>query len=79
VNSDGCRAADPSVEQEADRLGGELLIPFDAALAAARKRWSDEDVADAFEVSLPYARMRMNLSGARKIVSRQRASRRRRS
>lgn len=79
VNSDGCRAADRSLEEEADRLGGELMIPFDAALAAARKSWSDEDVADAFEVSLPYARMRMNLSGARKIVGRQRAYRPRRS
>jgi len=75
VNGDGCRAVAPAVEAEADRLGGELLIPFKAALAAARREWSDEEVAAAFEVSVPYARMRMNLSGARKVASRQRAAR----
>jgi len=77
VNGDGCRAADPAVEEEADRLGGELLIPFKAAVTAARRGWSDEDVATYFEVSVPYARMRMNRSGARTIVARERARRRR--
>jgi hypothetical protein len=78
------RPADPAhVERlataldDTDRLGGELLIPFKAALAAARRSWSDEQVAVAFDVSLPYARMRMNLSGARKVADRQRALRRR--
>src|SRR5215213_9957467 len=37
VNGDGCRGVAPAVEAEADRLGGELLIPFKAALAAARR------------------------------------------
>lgn len=73
INAEGCRAADPNAEQEADRLGGELLIPLPAALAAARRGLSDEEVADAYGVSVAYARMRMNLSGARKIVQRQRA------
>lgn len=77
VNGDGCRAADPAIEEEADRLGGELLIPFKATLAAARRECGDKDVANYFEVSVPYARMRMNRSGARTIVSRQRAARRR--
>jgi hypothetical protein len=75
VNGDGCRAVAPAVEAEADRLGGELLIPFKAALAAAHRGLSDEEVAAAFEVSVPYARMRMNLSGARKVAGRQRAAR----
>jgi hypothetical protein len=56
---------------------GELLIPFKAAMTAARRRWSDEDVASSFEVSVPYARMRTNRSGARTIVARERARRRR--
>ncbi|MGN6243881.1 MAG: ImmA/IrrE family metallo-endopeptidase [Motilibacteraceae bacterium] len=75
VNGDGCRAADPAIEDEADRLGGELLIPFKAALTAARRGWSDEDVAAHYEVSVPYAKMRMNRSGARTIIARERARR----
>lgn len=74
-NTDGCRSADPEKEEEADRLGGEILIPSEAAISAARQSLSDEEVAAAYAVSVPYARMRMNLSGARTVVKRQRAYR----
>jgi len=70
VNEDGCRAADPDAEEEADRLGNELLVPNRAAVAAAKNGWADEEVAQTYGVSVPYARMRMNRSGARKIVQR---------
>jgi hypothetical protein len=69
---DGCRFVPKDIEQEADRLGGELQIPFRAALEAARKGWSNEEVAQFYGVSSPFAAMRMNASGARKIASRQR-------
>lgn len=55
-------------EEEADWLYGELLIPTDGALRLARLDASDNDAADAFDVSLSVARWRMNHSGARRIV-----------
>jgi Zn-dependent peptidase ImmA (M78 family) len=33
---EGCRAVDKEAEEEADQLGGELMIPYQAALTAAR-------------------------------------------
>ena len=75
VNADGCRAADPDLEEEAERLGHELLVTTDAAFASARRGLSDEDVAAAYGVSLPYARMRMNRTGARKVAQRAAARR----
>jgi Zn-dependent peptidase ImmA (M78 family) len=62
-----------SQEEEADRLGGELLIPYDAALRFARRNASDAVVAAEMGVSLPYAKWRMNASGARTIAYRTRA------
>jgi hypothetical protein len=78
VTADGCRAASREDEAQADWLGGELLIPYVAALAAARAGWDDQQVADAYGVSPRRAAMRMNASGARMIVHRQRAARARR-
>lgn len=68
---DGCRSVDGENEEEADRLGGELLIPYQAALAAAHAGWADAQVAVSFGVSR-FAAMRMNASGARKVAARQR-------
>ncbi len=61
-----------SQEEEADRLGGELLIPYDAALSLARRDASDNAVAVQMGVSVAYAKYRMNSSGARTVVSRTR-------
>ena len=71
--ADGCRALSRDKEEEADWLGGELLIPYAAAERAARLDWDDEQVADAYDVSVQLARMRMNYSGARKVVANKRA------
>jgi hypothetical protein len=71
-------ARDPGLEREADRLGGELLVPTQAALTAARDGASDEQVARRYRVSVSFARMRMNASGARIRAARERASRQRR-
>jgi Zn-dependent peptidase ImmA (M78 family) len=72
---DGCRAVDPAFEQEANWLAGELLIPFKAAMSWAKRGASDNEVALHYGVSLQYAAMRMNTSGARKIASRSAARR----
>ena len=40
---------------------------------AARLDWDDEQVSDAYDVSVPLARMRMNYSGARKVIANKRA------
>jgi hypothetical protein len=73
LTADGYRAFSPDKEEEADWLGGELLIPYVAAERAARLDWDDEQVADAYDVSVPLARMRMNYSGARKVIANKRA------
>lgn len=75
LTSEGYRAFSSDKEEEADWLGGELLIPYAAAERAARSDWDDEQVADAYNVSLPLARMRMNYSGARRVVANKRAYR----
>ncbi|MFI1419330.1 ImmA/IrrE family metallo-endopeptidase [Streptomyces sp. NPDC020731] len=72
----GCRNLDPSMkaqENEAVHLSGELLIPKTAAIKAALKNRSDAEVAQHFDVSIEFARMRMNASGARRIAERSRA------
>ncbi len=73
---DGCRLHDQEQEDEADWLAGELLLPNVAALRAARDGLSDDEVASRFAMSLERARMRMNLSGARKRVRYERGRRR---
>jgi len=74
---DGCRLMDKEVEEEADRLSAELMIPYQAALAAARSGWDDDRVAAHYGVSRAYATMRMNMSGARTVAARQRNAYRR--
>lgn len=66
----GCRAAVADIEEEATELSGELLVPTGAARSAALKGWSDQSVASHFQVSVPLARWRMNITGARKIAAR---------
>jgi hypothetical protein len=73
VTADGCRHLDKDKEDEATWLAGELLIPYAAAERAAWADLSDADVAETFDVSARLAAMRMNFSGARKVVRLQRA------
>ncbi|GAA1213921.1 ImmA/IrrE family metallo-endopeptidase [Prauserella alba] len=70
-----CGATATSVEREADELAGELLLPRDAALAAALRGWTDTAVARRFGVSRRMARWRLNATGARTIAWRHRAKR----
>lgn len=69
----GCRsltAAMKAQEEQALTLSAELLIPKTAAIKAAIANWSDAEVAGHFDVSIEFARMRMNPSGARTIAKR---------
>lgn len=71
VNERGCRLADQSQEAEAAEIGGELLIPFEAAKQLARREATNEEVACQFGVSVEMARWRMDATGARLIAARQ--------
>ena len=68
---------DPEQEQQANELAGELLVPSSVALRLAWQRATDEQVALMFDVSLKIAAWRMNATGARLIVRRAIAARRR--
>jgi Zn-dependent peptidase ImmA (M78 family) len=71
VNERGCRLADQMQEDEAAEIGGELLIPFEAAKKLARRNATTEAVALQFGVSTDMARWRMDATGARIIAARQ--------
>ncbi|MGX4690703.1 ImmA/IrrE family metallo-endopeptidase [Streptomyces sp. JNUCC 63] len=57
-------------EEQALALSAELLIPKKAAIKAALAGKTDSEVAEQFDVSIEFARMRMNPSGARTIAQR---------
>lgn len=70
MGSEKCRLVDPVVEDQATWFAGELLIPTVAARRLAAYRVTNEDVAKLHGLSSSLAAMRMNTSGARKIVQR---------
>ncbi|UJP41061.1 ImmA/IrrE family metallo-endopeptidase [Cellulomonas palmilytica] len=75
MDGKGCRISEPAHEAEAAELGGELLIPTDAARRLAYLNVADVDVARRFGVSVEMARWRMTATGARKVAARARAKR----
>ncbi len=79
LGPDGCRAVDKETEEEAEWFSGELLITYTSALLLARRDASDAEVAQRYGVSPRRAAMRMNASGARTVISRQRTARRKQS
>jgi Zn-dependent peptidase ImmA (M78 family) len=70
-----CSLASVQQEKEAAELGGELLLPFEAAKRLAWQGVTDQDAATRFGVSLEIARWRLNATGARRIAQRARARR----
>jgi Zn-dependent peptidase ImmA (M78 family) len=68
-----CRAIQVQ-EEEAAEIGGELLIPIEAAKKLARRKATNEEVALQFGVSVEMARWRMDATGARLIAARQAAA-----
>lgn len=75
----GCRKWNAKMEDEADWLAGELLVPRIAALDIVRRRTPVRLAAQAYGVSHKLMSWRLNHSGARIQVARETAARRRRS
>jgi Zn-dependent peptidase ImmA (M78 family) len=70
LNVVGCRDWDAVLEEEADWLGAALLISDEAAMHIAQSGMSNREAAEAYGVSEPMARMRINVTGARVRVLR---------
>lgn len=71
----GCIGTTGPLEEQAERLACELLVPRPAALDYARRDMTNADVAQHLGISEAKARQSMNLSGARRQVRRERAKR----
>lgn len=63
-------AHDPVAEEEAKWLGPALLIPDDAALHIVRTKMPEPEALSLYGVSPALLRMRLNVSAARKRISR---------
>ena len=70
---------DVEQEEEADWLGGCLLLPRELLLKAAFKGMSAQSIADTYKTSEPMARFRLNASGVLVQVGRTRAAKARKS
>lgn len=68
----GCREWNQDYEDEADWLGGILLVPEAATIEIARGRWSKFEAAKHFGVSVKMIQFRLNATGAVKRVERER-------
>jgi Zn-dependent peptidase ImmA (M78 family) len=68
----GCRDWDADAEDEANFLAGVLLVPEEVAIAVVRRGLSLQAAADAYGVSVPLMRWRINATGARVRVARAR-------
>ena len=66
----GCREWDRSIEEEADWLGGALLVPEEAALLIVQAKWSRALAAAEYGVTERMVQFRINVTGARKRVAR---------
>lgn len=71
----GCRVWNQDLEDEASWLGGCLLVTEESALAIARGGWTIDAAADHFGVSVAMINFRVNATGARKRVARERGRR----
>jgi len=71
----GCRLWDQNIEDEAQWLAGALLLTEDAALYVARNGITVQAAADHFRISTQMVTYRLNVTGARKRVTRARGLR----
>lgn len=71
----GCRNWNNIYEREADWLAGELLVTSEMALAVARGRVTMAQAQITLMVSSQMLNWRLNVTGARKRVARERARR----
>jgi Zn-dependent peptidase ImmA (M78 family) len=76
LSPDGRRDWDQVMEDEAQWMAGALLLPEDAVLSALRAGQPQVQLAFRYEVSTKMVQWRINETGARARVSRERARRR---
>lgn len=70
LDSSGCRSIDRDIEEEANWLGGAILISDPAALHILSNGMSETDACARYGVSMDMLRFRINASGARIRMSR---------
>ncbi len=68
LNHLGCRDWDKDLEDEADWLGGVLLVSEQATLQIVREGLSLTDAATAYHVTKDMIQFRVNMTGARKRI-----------
>lgn len=66
----GCRHWNGEIEEEANWLGGNLLLTNEAARAVVRWRLTEVEAMERYEVSSEMLRWRINVSGARRVYGR---------
>jgi len=74
LDAGGCRNWDAELEEEANWLGGALLVPEEAAVLLARRGIPLDVAAEAYGVSEQMMDWRLNVTGAR-IRAQRRAAR----
>lgn len=77
IGPSGCRRWDQRMESEADWLAGALLVPRPAALRIVRQSTPIHEAASAYGVSTSLLQWRLNQTGARLQVERERKRHRR--
>lgn len=70
LDDQGSRNWDQGVEDEANWLGGALLVSEEAALAIERKKLPLTQAAELYKVSKEMIRFRLNVTGAQKRIMR---------
>lgn len=73
LSDHGCRHYDRRLESEASWLGPALLVSQEAAFEIAWKRLPLAEAAALYGVSPQLMRMRLNVTGAKRVVSRTRS------
>jgi Zn-dependent peptidase ImmA (M78 family) len=69
LNDEGGRNWDQTMEDEANWLGGSLLVSEEAALMIAKKKWSHSQAAEYYKGSEEMIRFRLNVTGALKRMN----------
>jgi hypothetical protein len=67
----GCGNLAHDLEDQANEVAGELLLPMNAAHRLARRQVSDQEAALMYRISREMARRRLNSTGARLAAQRQ--------
>jgi Zn-dependent peptidase ImmA (M78 family) len=67
----GCGNLAHDLEDQANEVAGELLLPMNAAHRLARRQVSDQEAALMYRISREMARWRLNSTGARLAAQRQ--------